>query len=97
MARKRRRTGRRPPIDPMAQQRAFEALNLMRRTEGLSLTRAAEAAQTTPRTIRKYVGRALIRRPSGRYAATPSDRLTRSLRLITRDGTVDVGAIRIMD
>jgi hypothetical protein len=44
---------------------------------GLSLTQAAPRAHTTPKAVLKHVPSALIRLPNGRYAATPSDRLTR--------------------
>jgi len=72
-----------------AQQRAFEALRLMRK-EGLSLTRATRKAHTTPRTAIRRVGPALRRGPEGRYVAMPSDRLPRTVRLITPTGLIPV-------
>jgi hypothetical protein len=56
------------------------------RSDGLSLTRASRWAHTTPETVRKYVGQALVKTERGRYAATPSDRLTRHIRVLTKDG-----------
>ena len=60
------------------------------RSDGLSLTRAARRAHTTPETIRKHVGRALVRTARGRYAASPSDRFTRHVWFLTPDGKVEV-------
>jgi hypothetical protein len=60
------------------------------RTKGLSLTRAAREAHTTPETVRKYVPQAINRSKSGRYAATVSDRLTRHVWLLTETGKVEV-------
>ncbi len=89
-SRQRGRRGRRSRsrVDPGARERALEALNRMR-TQGLSLTRAARASQTTPQTVRKYVRSALTRK-KGRYAATPSDRLTRRVWLLTARGKVEI-------
>lgn len=46
--------------------RVLEALNLMR-VHGLSLTQAAWEAGTTPRTMKKYLGGALMKAEDGRY------------------------------
>ena len=87
---RRKRTGRRPSrVDPLARERALEALNRMR-TEGLSLTCAAQVARTTPRTVRKYVGQALRRTSGGRYVPTPTDRLTRLVWHLTSRGKVEI-------
>jgi transposase-like protein len=75
--------------DPLARERALEALQLMR-SEGLSLTAAARKAGTTPATVRKHVRNALRRTQGGRYLATPSDRLVRHLWLLTPKGVVEV-------
>jgi len=84
--RQRARKGRR---DPLARERALEALQRMR-TDGESLTRAAREVHTTPETVRRYVGSALIRTRRGRWAATPSDRLTRRVWFLTPQGKVEV-------
>jgi hypothetical protein len=60
------------------------------RSDGLSLTRAAKQVHTTPETVRKYVGQALVQTAGGRYAATPSDRLTRRVWFFTGSGKVEV-------
>ncbi len=80
----------------LAQQRAFDALRRMRE-EGQSLTRAARETQTTPRTMRKYVGPALSKDPTGRYSARRKDRLKRSLRFLTPQGVIalDVQGSRV--
>jgi len=80
-----RKKARRPRTDPEARIRALDTVSRMRR-EGLSLTRAARHAWTTPETVRKYAGRALVKTASGRYAATRSDRLTRRIPILTKDG-----------
>lgn len=73
----------------LARQRALDALRQMRE-EGKSLTQAAWAAQTTPRTVHKYVAPALRKTPVGRYVPTRSDRLTRQLRFLTPDGVISL-------
>ena len=60
------------------------------RTDGLSLTRAVREVHTTPETMRRYVGSALFRTRRGRWAATPSDRLTRRVWFLTPEGKVEV-------
>ena len=85
----RRRRTRRSHTDPAARERALEALQHMR-SDGLSLTRATRSVGTTPETTRKYVGSALRRTRSRRWAATPSDRLTRHIRVLTKDGIAEV-------
>ena len=72
-----------------AYDRAVNALNQMR-TSGLSLTRAAKEAGTTPRAIQKYVGSALQRDDGGRISARTSDRLYRRMTAITNDGPVTI-------
>jgi hypothetical protein len=83
-----RKTTRRPRTDPAPRERALDALNRMR-SEGLSLKQAARHAHTTPGTVRKYIGGVISKRPSGRYAAAPSDRLTRYVWFLTKDGKVE--------
>ena len=92
MAARRRRTrnsGRRPRRDPFARERALEALQRMR-SDGLSLTAGTRAAGTTIETARKYVGSALRKTKSGRWVPTRSDRLTRHIRFLTRDGIAKI-------
>jgi hypothetical protein len=99
MAAKRRRSGKRAKktqarvrkAEPtvQARDRMFETIRFMRR-EGISLTRAARRAGTTPATVRKYVGSALRRDTRGRYVVKPSDRLTREMRFFVSDGMIEI-------
>ena len=75
--------------DPLARERMFESIQLMR-SKDYSLTRAAREAHTTPETVRKYGRSALIRSKNGRYAATTSDRLTRRVWFLTKTGKVEL-------
>ena len=69
-----------------ARERALAALARMRR-ERLSLTAAAKAEGTNPRTIARYVGSALTRGGKrGKFRATASDRLHRDLNFTTVQG-----------
>src|SRR5213082_2643188 len=70
----------------IAHQQALEALNIMR-IKRWSITRAAQYAHTSAESVRKHVGTALRRKPDGSWGPTPSDRLKRSLKFLTRDGT----------
>ena len=54
--------------------------------EGHSFAQAARRAKTTPRTVLKYARSAFRKSPSGRWAVRPSDRLTRDIGIITKDG-----------
>lgn len=73
-----------------ARERALATLALMRR-KGLALTTAAKAQETDPRTVRRYVGSALRQRAlRQRYKPTASDRLARTLNVITPEGTQPV-------
>jgi hypothetical protein len=56
------------------------------RSQGLSLTEAARAAGTSPRTVKKYAPRALTRIDGDGYAATSSDRYARTLYFLTERG-----------
>jgi hypothetical protein len=56
------------------------------RSRGESLSQAARIEHTTPRTVRKVVGKQLKRRPSGRYTAMRSDTLRRDLSVLGFDG-----------
>jgi len=84
-----RKKTRRSRKDLAARGRSFEVLRLMR-SEELSFTQAARRAHTTRGTARKHVGPALIRSPNGRYVATPSDRLTRRVWLLTPSGKMEI-------
>lgn len=72
-----------------ARRRALEALALMR-GRGWSLAKAAREALTTPRTVARYAASAIRKTGSGRFAAKPFDRLTRSLRFLTPDGQITI-------
>ena len=77
------------PTEGLARKQALEAVGLMRR-EGLSLTRAASRADTTPAAVLRHAAPALVRSPGGRYRPTPADRLFRPLRALTTEGVVDL-------
>jgi hypothetical protein len=80
------------PSQRQARERALEAVALMRR-EGKTLGVAAQAAGTTPNTVKKYGGTALDRTRAGRYAATASDRLYRRMVMTTPAGQVEIDVI----
>ncbi len=70
-----------------ARERALATLALMRR-EKLSLTAAAKAEHTRPRTVQRYVGSALRQKRAGeRYRPTTHDRIPRALQIVTPRGT----------
>ena len=85
----RSRTRRGGHRSQLARSAALEVLSLMR-TKGLSLTKAAREAQTTRRTVVRYAHSALLKTDSGKYRATLTDRLERSLRFLTADGQITV-------
>jgi hypothetical protein len=64
--------------------RDFAVLARMRRGE--SLSQAARNERTTPRSVRKHVGKQLTRGPTGRYVATSGDTLRRDLNVLGFDG-----------
>src|SRR5215469_14570171 len=64
--------------------RALLVLARMRRGE--SLSHAARNEGTTPRAVRKEVGKQLTRGPTGRYVATSGDTLRRDVNVIGFDG-----------
>jgi len=73
-----------------ARERALAALARMRRQKS-SLSAAAEAEHTNPRTVKRYVGSALRREgPGGRYRPTASDRIRRTLHVLTSEGVQTV-------
>ena len=65
--------------------RALAVISRMRR-RGESLSQAARILHTTPRTVRKFIGKQLRRTASGRYSVKESDRLTRELNVFGPDG-----------
>lgn len=56
------------------------------RSRGETLTQAARLEHTTPRTVRKVLGKQLKRGTSGRYSATRGDTLRRDLNALGFDG-----------
>jgi len=56
------------------------------RTKNVSLTTAARLEGHGPRTVIRYVGKALTKARNGRYKAKPSDRFTRRLHMLTEKG-----------
>jgi len=75
----------------LARERALRALAAIRR--GNTLSRAARENSVTARTIKRYVGSALVQdRPGGRIRATKSDRLVRYLQIPGANGSVEVTA-----
>jgi hypothetical protein len=69
----------------LKRQRALAVLARMR-SRGESLFQASRLEHTTPRTVRKEVGKQLKRGPSGRYVATSGDTLRRDLNVLGFDG-----------
>jgi hypothetical protein len=76
--------GRLRPAERAARSRALEAVQLMRR-EGLSLSRAAKRAGTTPNAVHRHAGSAL-EHGGRRYRAKPYDRLVREMHFLTGRG-----------
>src|SRR5690242_7055481 len=68
--------------------RALAVLARMR--HGQSLSQAARFERTTPRTVRKLLGRQLKRGSSGRYSATGGDTLRRDINVLAYEGYVPV-------
>lgn len=66
-------------------QRALAVISRMRR-RGESLSKAARALHTTPRTVQKFVGKQLRQTASGRYSVEETDRLKRELNVFGPDG-----------
>jgi hypothetical protein len=87
LAARQRATGQAPTklnlgrLSALQEERYEGALKTLRymRQEGLSLKQAAAKADTTPTTVRRYVGRELEKR-GGRYFASGDDRLPRTLK-----------------
>ncbi len=78
-----------PRNEAEAQEReqALAALALMRREEK-SRSAAARAKNTAPSRMQRYVGSALRKDSSGRYHATPWDRIPRHVKFLTPQGEI---------
>jgi hypothetical protein len=72
-----------------ARLRALSLLARMR-SRGESLSQAARLEHTTPRTVRKLLGKQFKRGTSGRYSATRGDTLRRDLSVLGSEGYVPV-------
>lgn len=70
-----------------ARHRALDALARMR--HGQALTTAARDAGTTPGTVHRYAGAALVRE-GRRWTATKTDRIYRRMTVLSTDGRVEV-------
>jgi hypothetical protein len=68
-----------------ARKQALAVLSRMS-NRGESLSKAARALHTTPRTVRKFAGKQLRRSAAGRYSATESDRMKRELNVFGSEG-----------
>ncbi len=75
----------RKKVHRLSRARALAVLARMR-SRGESLSPAARLEHTTPRTVRKIVGKQLKRDVSGRYSATRGDTLRRDLNVLGFDG-----------
>jgi len=71
-----------------AKKRATQAIRHLRK--GDSLTRAAKAGGTTPKTVLKYAGRRIERTATGKVIARRTDQRVRSMRFLTREGVIAV-------
>jgi len=80
---------RRPQRSNAARERSLKALWAMR--QGDTLSKAARDNGVSIRTVKRYVGSALVQdRPGGRIRATKSDRLVRYLQIPGPDGPRDI-------
>lgn len=80
---------KRTNVNYPARRRALAVLARMR-SRGESLSQAARLEHTSPRTVRKEVGKQLKRGISGRYAAIRGDTIRRDLNVLGSDGYVPV-------
>lgn len=60
------------------------------RSRGVSLRKAAKEIGVSPRTVIRHAESALKKDPGGRYAAKPSDRIVRPLRVPSAEGPQDI-------
>lgn len=77
-----------PPRSQAAMENVAHAITRMR--EGVSLKSAAAEFGVDPRTVRRLGGSALKRTSGGRYAAKPSDKLLRMLKVPVHGGSAEV-------
>lgn len=78
-----------PKRSQSAREHALNALADMR--HGASISTAARDNGVSQRTIKRYVGSALVQsRPGGRIRAAKSDRLVRYLQIPGPDGPIDI-------
>jgi hypothetical protein len=86
---RKRQAGRLSKRSQSAREHVLNAISAMRR--GASLSRAARENGVTPRTIRRYAGKALVQeRPGGRIRAAKADRLVRYLVIPGPDGPREI-------
>jgi len=79
----------RPPKNNAARARSLKALAAMRRGDPLS--KASHDNGVSPRTVKRYVGSALVQdRPGRRFRAIKSDRLVRYLQIPGLDGPREI-------
>lgn len=84
-----RKSGRLSSRSFLARNRSLSALVDMR--HGALISQAAHDNRVSQRTIKRYVGSALIQdRPGGRIRATKSDRLVRYLQIPSPVGPIDI-------
>jgi len=80
---------RRPQRSNAARERSLKALWAMR--QGDTLSKAARDNGVSIRTVKRYVGSALVQgRPGGRIRATKSDKLVRYLQIPGLDGPREI-------
>ncbi len=77
-----------PFAEQLRRQKAFKALSLMR-TQNMSRTRAARAAEISPSALQRIAGKAIVKDGS-RYRASKSDRLLRVMVLPTPGGRLEI-------
>jgi hypothetical protein len=76
--------------EALAKERALAVLGFMRHNN-VSLTAAAKAERIDPRTVRRYVGSAIVRTGQRKtYRAKPHDRFTRPLNFLTAQGEIPI-------
>jgi hypothetical protein len=87
--RKTNRTKKASRQSELTRGRVLSALSAMR--HGATLTRAARENGVTPRTVKRYVGTALVQdRPGGRIRATKEDSLVRYLVIPGPSGPMEI-------
>lgn len=84
-SRVRKSAPRRGRVDAVTRDRAIDALSEMR-SEGVSLRRASQRFHVRPSDVQRYLPRALVKKPNGRYVATAWDNYARTVFIITPRG-----------